>query len=432
MATMLGDYPFPKRQDTMFLDTIHPKDVPLGHVYPQKEEDFSLKTDDIFKAQPYFHTHNFRNMRKPEWDHGMRATTCYPNPLRRPRDLSLTVYDIEGARPAKTQIFKGQRHVDPLAPVYQLPSCQMQKPLSPRRFSGRHTNDISDIELTSSKIIMPDRNYVRDPNDASDIEYTCPNYKGRVILPSRTNSHPDPHNSLAIGDINGPKRKIPFRETNPVDPEYYVSQATTTSLYANWNEETGLYHPQARPRTIGVVPGSKPRKLQWSNSEPQLSLVKEDIAGANSQRWCGERPIHVYDDMTTKPPIFFHDPFDIPGAQVSSLKKGLVTSRFTNPITPAYTLLDGKKDVLPKYVPRQSADARLPATGTSAPLSATAASALPTPQGKSASFSADKENMPPMPMPGNNTNVNSQTMKMPMPPASGGTAAQQLGQFVDG
>eukprot|EP00392_Amoebophrya_sp_AT5.2_P011834 g11924.t1 len=353
---MVGDFPFPKRQDTMFLDTIHPKDVPLGHVYPQKAEDLSLKTDDIFKAQPFFEKHQYRNMKKPEPDFGQRAQTCYPNPLRRPRDLSLTVYDIEGARPAKTQIFKGARHVDPLAPVYTLPSCQPQKLISPRRFSGRHTNDISDIELTSSKRVIPDRNYVRDPNDGSDIEYTCPNYKGRVLLPLRE-TKPSLHNSMSVGDINrGARRKVPFRETNPVDPEYCVSQATTTSLYNTWNEERGLYAPQSRPSTIGIVPGSKPRKLQWGNGEPLLSLVKEDIAGANPQRYCGERPIHVYDDMVAKPPISFHDPFDIPGAQVNSLKKGLVTMRLTNPITPAYTLLDGRHDVLPKYEPRASAD----------------------------------------------------------------------------
>ena len=58
--------------------------------------------------------------------------------------MALTTFDIDGARPRKNQV-KGQRHTDPLQPEYILPSCQANRPPTPRRFNGRHTNDISDI-----------------------------------------------------------------------------------------------------------------------------------------------------------------------------------------------------------------------------------------------------------------------------------------------
>ena len=32
----------------------------------------------------------------------------------------------------------------------------------------------------------------------------------------------------------------PFRQTNPLDPEYKLSQAPATSLYHNWAEEVAL------------------------------------------------------------------------------------------------------------------------------------------------------------------------------------------------
>ena len=84
---------------------------------------------------------------------GQRSRTFYPENPRRPRDISLTTFDIDGARPKKTK-HKGVRHTDPLQPEYILPSCQENRPPTPRRFSGRHTNDISDIEYVLMCLIV--------------------------------------------------------------------------------------------------------------------------------------------------------------------------------------------------------------------------------------------------------------------------------------
>merc|ERR1719201_2099328 len=59
--------------------------------------------------------------------------------------------------------------------------------------------------------------------------------------------------------------------------------------------------------------------------------------------------------------ISFHDPHDIPGAQVGTLKKGIEGSGragATNPLNPRYKMLDG--DVRPQPVPVFDAERNVP------------------------------------------------------------------------
>merc|ERR1719207_331649 len=108
-----------------------------------------------------------------------------------------------------------------------------------------------------------------------------------------------------------------------------------------YTEEQGAVPAPRIADQIGMVHGSKPRKLQWDNGEPQLSLLREDIAGTVPQRWVGSVPANIYDPPDVRPMISFHDPHDIPGTQVGSLPRGLTTYRVTNPMNPRYQMLDG-------------------------------------------------------------------------------------------
>jgi len=358
--------PFAQRTDGMSLDIIHPRDVPRGKIPFIKDEDRSLMTHDIGKAQPHYPHLNYLD--KPDYsvgstdpDHfGGRARTYYAPMDRRPRDLSLTTADIEYAQPLASK-FKGNRHTDPVCPNYEMPSTHM-RPITPPRWNGRHLHDISDIEKASSKIRIPDRNYVRDPNDSSDIEYASANYQERVQRRTR-NGKPDI--TMNVQDINQikPLHYAP-RCLNPLEPVYKVSTSATTSLHTKFSEELGrsdvqLYNPEEQYH--GEIAGSKPRKLQWDNGEPQFSLVREDIAGTVPQRWVGAVPCNIYDPPEVKEVISFHDPHDIPGAQVGSLKKGIEGSRragTTNPQNPRYIMLDG--DARPQPVPVFDAERNLP------------------------------------------------------------------------
>lgn len=361
-----NERPFAQRTDGMSLDIIHPKDIPRGKIPFIKDEDRSLKTQDIDRCQPHYPHLNY--LQKPDYcvgstdpdHHGGRARTYYAPMDRRPRDLSLTTADIEYAQ-TKASKFKGNRHTDPVCPNYELPSCHV-RPITPPRWNGRHLHDISDIEKSSSKVRIPTRNYIRDPNDASDIEHASANYQERVHRRTR-NGKPDI--TMNVKDINQtkPLHYAP-RCTNPLEPEYKVSTTATTSLHTKYTEEVkrgdvSLHRTEAE--THGQIPGSKPRKLQWDNGEPQFSLVREDIAGTVPQRWIGAVPINIYDPPEVKEVISFHDVHDIPGAQVGTLKKGIEGSRragSTNPLNPRYKMLDG--DVRPQPVPVFDAERNMP------------------------------------------------------------------------
>jgi len=350
----------------MSLDIIHPKDIPRGKIPFCKDEDRSLKTQDIERAAPHYPHLNY--LQKPDYcvgstdpDHfGGRARTYYAPMDRRPRDLSLTTADIEYAQ-AKASKFKGNRHTDPICPNYELPSTHV-RPVTPPRWNGRHTHDITDIEKSNSKVRIPTRNYVRDPNDASDIEYASANYQERVHRRTRAGKADI---TMNVKDINQtkPLHYAP-RCVNPLEPEYKVSTTATTSLHTKYTEELGrkdveLHRTEAQVH--GFVHGSKPRKLQWDNGEPQFSLVREDIAGTVPQRWIGAVPINIYDPHEVKEVISFHDPHDIPGAQVGTLKKGIEGSKrggSTNPLNPRYKMLDG--DVRPQPVPVYDAERNVP------------------------------------------------------------------------
>lgn len=329
----------------MSLDVIRPKDIPRGKVYYVKDEDRSLKTDDIPTCQPTYPHLNY--LQKPDLsvgctdpEHaGSHARSYYAPMDRRVRDLSLTTADIEYAQP-KVNKWKGNRHTDPVCPNYQLPSS-MQRAQTPPRFNGRHTNDIADIELACPKKLHPDRNYVRNPNECRDIEFAAPNYQERMLRGSGPRD-PRMDRSLNVKDISEPKRIRP-RDTNPLDPVYKVPTNPVTSLNTKFHEEHNLgvsLAPQEAAE-VGPVHGSKPRKLQWDNGEPQLSLLREDIAGTVPQRFVGAVPHNIYDPPDVRPMISFHDPHDIPGAQVGTLKKGIVTGRACNPLNPRYPMLDG-------------------------------------------------------------------------------------------
>lgn len=320
--------PFAQRRDGMSLDVIHPRDVPRGKVPFIKDEDKSLTTSDIARAEPFFP--HLQYLARPDYsvgntnpDHvGSRARTYYPPMDRRPRDLSLTTADIELAQ-ARGKRYRGNRHTDPVCPNYQLPSCEVREP-TPPKFNGRQLHEISDIKGTSPMVRIPYRNYSRDPNDSSDIEFASASYEERR---RQMRGRPRADRSLDVKDIMDVK-PANQRGTNPLEPSYFGESP------------------------VEQVPGSKPRRLTWDNGEPQFSLLREDIAGTVPQRWVGCVPTNIYDPPEAKPMISFHDPHDIPGAQVGSLKKGIEGSRrggTTNPLNPRYKMLDG--DTKPQPAP---------------------------------------------------------------------------------
>ncbi|CAD7966834.1 unnamed protein product [Amoebophrya sp. A25] len=315
--------PLARREDGMSLDVV---DAPgASKPYFNTRELITLQSWNVHEKK--------RQLIHPPKEDISRQKTYYPTPLHRPRDLSLTTADIPFAQPALLET--SGRHTDPVQPVYQFLGATQVKPVEPfvPRNAGNFILVNSDVDGAAPRKLIPDRNYVRDLNDSSDIAYSTPHYHLRHVK-SQTYLG---RGKEVYGEDPAARAPRQYRDTNPLDPEYRVSQLPKG--YDGYNADPRTLQ---RPLEIGRIPGSKPRKLQWSNSEPTFNLMTEDVAGAMPQRWVGELPTHIYapKNERSKPPLnlLIHD---IPGAQVGTAKPGLANSRNTNPLLPTYKFLDG-------------------------------------------------------------------------------------------
>lgn len=323
----------------MNLDVIKPRDTLRGRVWCYKDEDSSLTTSDIRRCRPGAFKYLEKIDTKTPYD-GDRARTLYPpraSQAMRPTDLSLTTKDIPGGTPGLGQDKKlsTNRVVNPLQPHYNLASHEVADPAPPQvRFAARHTNDISDIELTHPKKAVPSRNHVPDALDVSDIQGAAP----KKLTWTRAQDQVEDHGRPAVPTC---------RPICPLDPHYPVPTTNATSLVAAWTEENSVYSarpssrsPDFSSHTIGPVSGSKPRRVHQDNGETQLSLFTQDIEGGVPQRWIGKIPINCYGPQSARP--CFHDPSDIHGSKADSVSRGIEwSSRRTNPLEPNYPEIRG-------------------------------------------------------------------------------------------
>ena len=150
------NYPSLSRKDLMYLDTLNSRDFPIKKInqidskrdwsanlynldiessVPKRNNiftykiDFINKTDDIEKARP-------------------NKEIILDKP-----DFILDISDIERAHPKKL-FWNSQRHVNPLNPIYKLPSYIKAEPATPLKFI-RNQIDISDIEKSKPKKLYP-------------------------------------------------------------------------------------------------------------------------------------------------------------------------------------------------------------------------------------------------------------------------------------
>lgn len=282
----------PDRSDTMYLNTLRPKDVPLGPMRPLAVS-LSLRTEDIKGAKPTYKTSTLFLDGKPEKDEprGSRPKRHFPE-VRRVVDLSLTTCDIEKAQPVAAQ-FNTARCVNPLAPRYDLPSFRERPTTPPQpRFHEGEARDTLKFKGESTSQVL-ERDYARNPNESRDIEFSQPNQRRRM--------HPfTPRESLrtvekAGARIISTKYCNTPRETNPIDPVYMVD-TRTTHPFRKSEVESHLF-----PREHGRISGCTPRQLHRDNGEPQASLIRGDIAGAMSQRYKGGMPFNIYDPPEVTP-----------------------------------------------------------------------------------------------------------------------------------
>lgn len=238
---------------TMTLATI-PKKEPIVR---GRNDNFSLRTDDIDGAQPKVDTRPTRNLRMDVSD--IQGTS--PVPLYRPGSKPIdwmSVSDIDGAQPRICRNMPhSHRHTNPLNPQYELSQKKEDPPPElPFRYDPLKIDDIPGVRPRTYKSDKPPR----DIMNVSDITGTRSKQRTMRF---------DPQNRiLDVSDINKDGQFHTRRVTDPLNPVYdYDGQQKA---------DYGMSHSNYLSRRGGAV---------------DLSLKTKDIDGAtadSSTKWYRE------------------------------------------------------------------------------------------------------------------------------------------------
>eukprot|EP01039_Chlorochromonas_danica_P002693 gene2693-2943_t len=230
---------------------------------------------------------------------------------RNTRDNSLYIDDIEGTRRMiKDRMMRTNRHVNPLEPVYQLPSYAPLEASQPTFL--RDNIDVSDIEGTKPK---PKKEFAtRDIMSIQDIEGARTGLKQTLKLNAI-----ETKNILDVQDISAKQRYVDrtSRVTDPNAPQYLVNGMEIRD------------DPLSKP---------KPQPKQINN----FLLQTKDISGAEA----GSRYASPFPRKEVRHINYLGD---IEGAHADSIKHSIITQRCTNPLQPVYQALD-PGEVLPPVV----------------------------------------------------------------------------------
>lgn len=325
----------------MSLDVLRPEDVPKGPWKIVKDYDRCLVTSDLPRAQPTLaHPSSgsgipvpFKYLDKPPLADIAKTRTHYP-PIgaSRPRDLSLTSADIDGATPSRSGAnSEGHQRgylLHPLQPVYQFAASDaLRQPAS--RFSGRNATDVSDIEGAGPSPAMPVRNQYVDIMRSDFHSPGLDRSLADALARGQGRSPPDTTFPVPRADASTPRdsRRPPPRHGDPLEPRYSVfmpRDGAPTSLHCCFAEERKVHvdPPSVVSSEIGPVEGSRPRS-SIRKGEPPRKPETSDVEGAASLRRIGRLPYNMYGPAGNRPSQSASlDTSTVPGAQAGTLCRG--------------------------------------------------------------------------------------------------------------
>ena len=307
------DYSIPSipKGNTMYLSTINKNDAiirPFKKMVTQRDWSANLYNLDIESSMPRrfgVFTNKVDFINKVD-DIERTNPKILHYPLNKP-EYNLTNKDIEKSSPQMNHL-KTTRCTNPLEPKYNLPKVEEYPPDIPKFI--RDSIDIKDISGARPQKYFQWKTRETFPLDNFGIEgsKTKETYVRKNI--GNRKYHYIDYSDLTV-DIFKTKRN-----TNPLDPIYGFKK----------NEEIFKYGP---------IEKSKPQTHYPYFYQPSLNLKLDDIKGTNigSKNKINKFNGNNY-QLTTQ---------DIPGCNVGSLKKGIVTQRCTNPLMPNYQLLGAKE-----------------------------------------------------------------------------------------
>ena len=324
-----NNYPMPQRKDAMSNRSLDEKDFPIKKFKQlDTKRDFSLNNYalDIEGAAPRSNS-IFTNKKDFTLDNldieNSSPKKSIPDKVNKP-NYNLSNRDIEGTLPRGHHCFVSSRHVDPLNPVYPLPSCGEKYPLEVPKFI-RDTLDVRDISGARAK---PKK---QSPVDHNYMDIYRRNRDDDILLSHKKlykGNKNKLYNSLDFRDVY---KDPPFsnRHTNPLEPRYVFDSKMAEVNYTSGKTEPALY---------GEIEGNKPVVFSKFNNERYgKGLKTSDIIGAQPST----KSAYAKFEMKYKHPLKYSAE-DIVGAHPGTLMKSMVTKRNTNPLQPNYKFLGDK------------------------------------------------------------------------------------------
>ena len=218
-------------------------------------------------------------------------------------EYNLTNQDIAKSQPNYIKFQTTRLPSNPLNPVYKISEVEHRPATPPKFLRDQITND--DIDGAHPK--QAKYYQTRDILQVNDIDGA----KAKKVYVRQTE-----YDSFAYADITKTKFTT-TRSVNPLKPNYTMRDDTGALI------------------TIGDIAGSSPKKQPERKVGTFFDgLQTGDIAGAKSSSK-GRGAFHSIERKHFRDTNNIQD---IPGAKVNTLKKGVSTQRFTNPLNPQYVM----------------------------------------------------------------------------------------------
>ncbi|CAD8154622.1 unnamed protein product [Paramecium pentaurelia] len=298
------NWPFPHRQDLMSLSTI--KNQKRDYIYENRSQS-TMTIQGIDGAAPKLKPYQYLNKEQfCNRDDDIPGTKSRPLIRSSNRsDNQLMVDDIKGTRPKVNKFSTNRDPVNPLEPVYKIASYEQAEPLQPKFI--RDSYNVQDIEGAQPSFMNP--KLKKQPVIMEEVEGSHPR---QLFLPK------DYVDSLQVKDINNDQLHKYIRNTNPIEP-----------IYQHRDEEGKLVQ-------IGFIDGSKTKQLHpiTINKFASSILTTQDIVGAQA----GSHSQHFLRTNQRKDYRQTNSISDIEGVKAGTLKKGIESKRYTNPLMPAYQM----------------------------------------------------------------------------------------------
>jgi hypothetical protein len=292
-------YPSLNRKDLSDLSNINDKTRNFKKLNTNRDWSLNLYNLDIEGSSPrkfgfFFNKEDFTNKNNDIEKSTPKKYDQYINKI----SYNLINDDIEFSKPRCVKN-NTTRHTNPLQPKYILSNPPML-PIPPPKFI-RDNMIVSDIEGAKPKKIGNEKNLFKEPIKKDIIEFSWP--KRPYVRKTK-------YDILDYKDVMN--KKLHFRNTNPLRPIY------------DWKVNDNS-------KSIGPIEKNYPAVFSKYKYKNPFNLNNKDIEGTNT----GSK-VQI---LKFRGRNYAYSTKDILGAQSDTVKRGIITQRHLNPLSPQYKYL---------------------------------------------------------------------------------------------